>query len=156
MTSKQSRPKTQAAKPHGTTKQPAATKSRTTTKGQASKQQASRQPVRFHGVITQDMVEEQTARSGLAPFTFTSAFIVLGMGLIGGVVLPGIAGACSADVSFTLFLTLPLFLAAALAFCRYFVDTHQGMGSGFYLTFLVCWAVSALIVYLLVYQGIFI
>ena len=112
--------------------------------------------MRFHGVITQDMVEEQTARSGLAPFTFTSAFTVLGMGLIGGVVLPGIAGACSADVSFTLFLTLPLFLAAALAFCRYFVDTHQGMGSGFYLTFLVCWAVSALIVYLLVYQGIFI
>lgn len=132
-------------------------KRQTTTKAQATpKRQASRQPVRFHGVITQDMVEEQTARSGLAPFTFTSAFIVLGMGLIGGVVLPGIAGACSADVSFTLFLTLPLFLAAALAFCRYFVDTHQGMGSGFYLTFLVCWAVSALIVYLLVYQGIFI
>ncbi len=140
MASKQARNKTQA-----------------TTKVQATtKRQASRQPVRFHGVITQDMVEEQTARSGLAPFTFTSAFIVLGMGLIGGVVLPGIAGACSADVSFTLFLTLPLFLAAALAFCRYFVDTHQGMGSGFYLTFLVCWAVSALIVYLLVYQGIFI
>ncbi len=140
MASKQARNKTQA-----------------TTKAQATtKRQASRQPVRFHGVITQDMVEEQTARSGLAPFTFTSAFIVLGMGLIGGVVLPGIAGACSADVSFTLFLTLPLFLAAALAFCRYFVDTHQGMGSGFYLTFLVCWAVSALIVYLLVYQGIFI
>ena len=132
-------------------------KRQTTTKAQATtKRQASRQPVRFHGVITQDMVEEQTARSGLAPFTFTSAFIVLGMGLIGGVVLPGIAGACSADVSFTLFLTLPLFLAAALSFCRYFVDTHQGMGSGFYLTFLVCWAVSALIVYLLVYQGIFI
>lgn len=132
-------------------------KRQATTKVQATtKRQASRQPVRFHGVITQDMVEEQTARSGLAPFTFTSAFIVLGMGLIGGVVLPGIAGACSADVSFTLFLTLPLFLAAALAFCRYFVDTHQGMGSGFYLTFLVCWAVSALIVYLLVYQGIFI
>lgn len=132
-------------------------KRQTTTKAQANtKRQASRQPVRFHGVITEDMVEEQTARSGLAPFTFTSAFIVLGMGLIGGVVLPGIAGACSADVSFTLFLTLPLFLAAALAFCRYFVDTHQGMGSGFYLTFLVCWAVSALIVYLLVYQGIFI
>lgn len=132
-------------------------KRQTTTKAQATtKRQASRQPVRFHGVITEDMVEEQTARSGLAPFTFTSAFIVLGMGLIGGVVLPGIAGACSADVSFTLFLTLPLFLAAALAFCRYFVDTHQGMGSGFYLTFLVCWAVSALIVYLLVYQGIFI
>lgn len=132
-------------------------KRQATTKAQATtKRQASRQPVRFHGVITQDMVEEQTARSGLAPFTFTSAFIVLGMGLIGGVVLPGIAGACSADVSFTLFLTLPLFLAAALAFCRYFVDTHQGMGSGFYLTFLVCWAVSALIVYLLVYQGIFI
>lgn len=140
MASKQARNKTQ-----GTTKAQATTK-----------RQASRQPVRFHGVITQDMVEEQTARSGLAPFTFTSAFIVLGMGLIGGVVLPGIAGACSADVSFTLFLTLPLFLAAALAFCRYFVDTHQGMGSGFYLTFLVCWAVSALIVYLLVYQGIFI
>lgn len=140
MASKQARNKTQA-----------------TIKVQATtKRQASRQPVRFHGVITQDMVEEQTARSGLAPFTFTSAFIVLGMGLIGGVVLPGIAGACSADVSFTLFLTLPLFLAAALAFCRYFVDTHQGMGSGFYLTFLVCWAVSALIVYLLVYQGIFI
>lgn len=140
MASKQARNKTQA-----------------TTKAQATtKRQASRQPVRFHGVITQDMVEEQTARSGLAPFTFTSAFIVLGMGLIGGVVLPGIAGACSADVSFTLFLTLPLFLAAALAFCRYFVDTHQGMSSGFYLTFLVCWAVSALIVYLLVYQGIFI
>lgn len=140
MASKQARNKTQA-----------------TTKVQATtKRQASRQPVRFHGVITQEMVEEQTARSGLAPFTFTSAFIVLGMGLIGGVVLPGIAGACSADVSFTLFLTLPLFLAAALAFCRYFVDTHQGMGSGFYLTFLVCWAVSALIVYLLVYQGIFI
>lgn len=140
MASKQARNKTQA-----------------TTKAQATtKRQASRQPVRFHGVITQDMVEEQTARSGLAPFTFSSAFIVLGMGLIGGVVLPGIAGACSADVSFTLFLTLPLFLAAALAFCRYFVDTHQGMGSGFYLTFLVCWAVSALIVYLLVYQGIFI
>lgn len=140
MASKQARNKTQA-----------------TTKVQATtKRQASRQPVRFHGVITQDMVEEQTARSGLAPFTFTSAFIVLGMGLIGGVVLPGIAGACSADVSFTLFLTLPMFLAAALAFCRYFVDTHQGMGSGFYLTFLVCWAVSALIVYLLVYQGIFI
>lgn len=132
-------------------------KKQATTKAQATtKRQASSQPVRFHGVITQDMVEEQTARSGLAPFTFTSAFIVLGMGLIGGVVLPGIAGACSADVSFTLFLTLPLFLAAALAFCRYFVDTHQGMGSGFYLTFLVCWAVSALIVYLLVYQGIFI
>lgn len=132
-------------------------KRQATTKAQATtKRQASRQPVRFHGVITQDMVEEQTARSGLAPFTFTSAFIVLGMGLIGGVVLPGIAGACSADVSFTLFLTLPLFLAAALAFCRYFVDTHQGMGSGFYLTFLVCWAVSALIVYLLVYQGIFV
>lgn len=132
-------------------------KRQTTTKAQATtKRQASRQPVRFHGVITQDMVEEQTARSGLAPFTFTSAFIVLGMGLIGGVVLPGIAGACSADVSFTLFLTLPLFLGAALAFCRYFVDTHQGMGSGFYLTFLVCWAVSALIVYLLVYQGIII
>lgn len=132
-------------------------KRQATTKAQATtKRQASRQPVRFHGVITQDMVEEQTARSGLAPFTFTSAFIVLGMGIIGGVVLPGIAGACSADVSFTLFLTLPLFLAAALAFCRYFVDTHQGMGSGFYLTFLVCWAVSALIVYLLVYQGIFI
>lgn len=132
-------------------------KRQTTTKAQATtKRQASRQPVRFHGVITEDMVEEQTARSGLAPFTFTSAFIVLGMGLIGGVVLPGIAGACSADVSFTLFLTLPLFFAAALAFCRYFVDTHQGMGSGFYLTFLVCWAVSALIVYLLVYQGIFI
>lgn len=132
-------------------------KRQATTKAQATtKRQASRQPVRFHGVITQDMVEEQTARSGLVPFTFTSAFIVLGMGLIGGVVLPGIAGACSADVSFTLFLTLPLFLAAALAFCRYFVDTHQGMGSGFYLTFLVCWAVSALIVYLLVYQGIFI
>ena len=132
-------------------------KRQTTTKAQATtKRQASRQPVRFHGVITEDMVEEQTARSGLAPFTFTSAFIVLGMGLIGGVVLPGIAGACSADVSFTLFLTLPIFLAAALAFCRYFVDTHQGMGSGFYLTFLVCWAVSALIVYLLVYQGIFI
>lgn len=132
-------------------------KRQATTKAQATtKRQASRQPVRFHGVITQDMVEEQTARSGLAPFTFTSAFIVLGMGLIGGVVLPGIAGACSADVSFTLFLTLPLFLAAALAFCRYFVDTHRGMGSGFYLTFLVCWAVSALIVYLLVYQGIFI
>lgn len=132
-------------------------KRQATTKAQATtKRQASRQPVRFHGVITEDMVEEQTARSGLAPFTFTSAFIVLGMGLIGGVVLPGIAGACSADVSFTLFLTLPLFLAAALAFCRYFVDTHQGMGSGFYLTFLVCWAVSALIVYLLVYQGIFI
>lgn len=132
-------------------------KRQTTTKAQATtKRQASRQPVRFHSVITEDMVEEQTARSGLAPFTFTSAFIVLGMGLIGGVVLPGIAGACSADVSFTLFLTLPLFLAAALAFCRYFVDTHQGMGSGFYLTFLVCWAVSALIVYLLVYQGIFI
>lgn len=132
-------------------------KRQATTKAQATtKRQASSQPVRFHGVITQDMVEEQTARSGLAPFTFTSAFIVLGMGLIGGVVLPGIAGACSADVSFTLFLTLPLFLAAALAFCRYFVDTHQGMGSGFYLTFLVCWAVSALIVYLLVYQGIFI
>lgn len=140
MASKQARNKTQ-----GTTKAQATTK-----------RQASRQPVRFHGVITQDMVEEQTARSGLAPFTFTSAFIVLGMGLIGGVVLPGIAGACSADVSFTLFLTLPLFLAAALAFCRYFVDTNQGMGSGFYLTFLVCWAVSALIVYLLVYQGIFI
>ena len=132
-------------------------KRQATTKAQATtKRQASRQPVRLHGVITQDMVEEQTARSGLAPFTFTSAFIVLGMGLIGGVVLPGIAGACSADASFTLFLTLPLFLAAALAFCRYFVDTHQGMGSGFYLTFLVCWAVSALIVYLLVYQGIFI
>lgn len=132
-------------------------KRQATTKAQATtKRQASRQPVRFHGVITEDMVEEQTARSGLAPFTFTSAFIVLGMGLIGGVVLSGIAGACSADVSFTLFLTLPLFLAAALAFCRYFVDTHQGMGSGFYLTFLVCWAVSALIVYLLVYQGIFI
>lgn len=132
-------------------------KRQATTKAQATtKRQASRQPVRFHGVITEDMVEEQTARSGLAPFTFTSAFIVLGMGLIGGVVLPGIAGACSADVSFTLFLTLPLFLAAALAFCRYFVDTHQGMGSGFYLTFLACWAVSALIVYLLVYQGIFI
>ncbi|EFL44062.1 hypothetical protein HMPREF9248_0343 [Fannyhessea vaginae PB189-T1-4] len=140
MASKQARNKTQ-----GTTKAQGTTK-----------RQASRQPVRFHGVITQDMVEEQTARSGLAPFTFTSAFIVLGMGLIGGVVLPGIAGACSADVPFTLFLTLPLFLAAALAFCRYFVDTHQGMGSGFYLTFLVCWAVSALIVYLLVYQGIFI
>lgn len=146
MASKQARNKTQA-----TTKVQATTKTQATTK-----RQASRQPVRFHGVITQDMVEEQTARSGLAPFTFTSAFIVLGMGLIGGVVLPGIAGACSADVSFTLFLTLPLFLAAALAFCRYFVDTHQGMGSGFYLTFLVCWAVSALIVYLLVYQGIFI
>ncbi len=109
---------------------------------------------KLHGVITEQMVPEQVERSGLYPFTFTSAAILMGCALIGGILIPWQAEGLGAPVNLSMVVALPPLLAMGLAVSRYFVDSKRGICRGFWIIFGVTWAISALVLYMMLFQGI--
>lgn len=120
-----------------------------------SKKKAGRTPeTKLHGVITEAMVPDQVKRSGLYPFTFSSALVLMAAALVGGVIIPWQVERFGIAVELSMTVVLPPLLAAGLAISRYFIDSKRGVCRGFWITFCVTWAVSVIILYLLFFQGI--
>lgn len=109
---------------------------------------------KLHGVITEQMVPEQVERSGLYPFTFSSAAILMGCALVGGILIPWQTQKIGISVDLSMVLALPPLLALGLAVSRYFIDSKRGLCRGFWIVFAITWAASALILYLMLFQGI--
>lgn len=122
--------------------------------GYAGKAQKRTEKTKLHGVITEQMVPEQVERSGLYPFTFSSAAILMGCALIGGILIPWQAQGIGVSVDLAMLVALPPLLAFGLSISRYFVDSQRGLCRGFWSMFAVTWAVSALILYLMLFCGI--
>lgn len=109
---------------------------------------------KFHGVITEDGVQEQTERTGVYPFTFTSSAIIAIAALLGYLVLPMLLVLAGVGVKMTTLVLGPSCVALALAATRYLIDSKRGVIWGFWVTFAVTLVVLLAITYLLVFQGI--
>lgn len=109
---------------------------------------------KLHGVITQDRVEEQVERTGIHPFTFSSALLIAAAVCVGGIVVPFVANRMGGDMRLALNVALPVLLAAALGVGRYFVDSRRGVCRGLWVTMGVTLIACALVLYLLLYQGL--
>lgn len=109
---------------------------------------------KLHGVITEAMVPEQTERAGLAPFTFSSALLIMGAALVGGILIPWQASTWGIDVNVSMTAALPPLLALALAVSRYYVDTDRHACRGFWVLLGATWLVTLVILYLLLFCGI--
>lgn len=109
---------------------------------------------KFHGVITEDRVQEQTERTGVYPFTFTSSAIIATAALLGYLVLPVLLSMAGVDVKVTMLALGPLCVSLALAATRYLIDSKRGVTRGFWVTFAVALSVLLTITYLLVFRGV--
>lgn len=107
------------------------------------------------GVMPEVMANE-VAATGFAPFTFKSAFLLAGAILLGTIVIPYLASSAGVDVGLSTTCAAPVLTAAALAFGRFFVDSKRGFCKAFYLTFLLALGAFLLICWLLFFQGILI
>ena len=110
---------------------------------------------RLVGVMPERMADEVKA-SGTYPFTFKSAFILAGAGLLGFVVIPFLLDGQGVSIALSTTLSAPILLAAALAYTRYYVDSDRLFCRGLVITFVVTLVATALICWLLFYQGILI
>lgn len=106
---------------------------------------------KLHGVITESMVPDQVERSGLYPFTFTSALLLLGSALLGGGVFPWLAGE---NGRLAALIALPILLAVAMGVSRYFIDSDRGVCPGLWVTSGITLVASFMILYLALFQGI--
>lgn len=110
---------------------------------------------RLVGVMPERMADEVKA-SGTYPFTFKSAFILAGAGLLGFVVIPFLLDGQGVSIALSTTFSAPIMLAAALAYTRYYVDSDRLFCRGLVITFVVTLVATALICWLLFYQGILI
>lgn len=109
--------------------------------------------VKFHGVIRNDMVEEQTASAGFVPFTFSTSVLLLISSLIGAILVPQVLSICGVSYEVTLVQSLPLCVACALGYGRYFVDTKRGLCRGFFLTVAITYILSSIGLYCLLFMS---
>lgn len=109
--------------------------------------------VKFHGVIRNDMVEEQTASAGFVPFTFSTSALLLISSLIGAILVPQVLLICGVSYEVTLVQSLPLCVACALGYGRYFVDTKRGLCRGFFLTVAITYILSSIGLYCLLFMS---
>lgn len=123
------------------------------------RQEAKRQTAdskRLVGVMPETMANEVKTTAGVYPFTFKSAFIIAGAALLSTIIIPFLATQAGGSIQLATTLATPPFLAAALAFTRYFVDSDRGLTRGFFITFAVTFFALLAICWLLFYQGILI
>ena len=113
-----------------------------------------RNDVKLKGAVTQDVADVVSERSGVAAFSFRSAFLIAGAVLMGSIVVPYLASLVGIPVRASATIATPPLLAAALASARYLIDTDRGVCRGFFVTFVVVFAVSLAVCWLLLYQGL--
>lgn len=116
-------------------------------------QESVRSSQKLVGVMPEQMAED-IRETGSYPFTFKSAFIIAAAALLGTIAIPFLASQAGIWIGLSTLMSLPLLLAASLAYTRYFVDSRRGWCRGFAVTFLVAFVACAAVVWLLFYQGI--
>ena len=110
--------------------------------------------VKLKGVMTASLADEIAESSGFTGFSFKSSFLIAGAVVLGCLVIPYLASLAGLPVNATVLVALPVLLGLALALSRFYIDTDRGLCRGFAITFVVCAAVSAAVVWLLLYQGL--
>ncbi len=112
------------------------------------------QKPKLHGAMLEDMVDHHVERTGIYPFTFTTAFVLFFTSVFCCVVLPLIAGNNPESTPTIISISISLLMPTALAFSRYFVDSKRGICAGFYRTWMVTFAICVAVCYYLFVQGV--
>ncbi len=109
---------------------------------------------KLHGAMLEDMVDHHVERTGMYPFTFTTAFLLFFTATFCCVILPYMFGENSELYPWIISVSMSIFMPLSLSFGRYFVDSKRGICTGFYKTLIVTFAIVVVVCYLLFVQGV--